>query len=200
MQKNVRPRRELPLMIGCSATLAVSIVLGYNRYTSPDRIEEKPLLDISYDAVEENPILVSEMDNFFQKELLQAIAPQHSAPNDNDYMKKLDTVCYVFGSLCEKITFIDNGFNAKNRYLYTSIPVYLMYYLDSYGTANRPLADVVSRVLVSPSDGRRGFANHDMVTINTNNIKSVREYTEVLTHEMGHVTDLGAVTGTMKIE
>lgn len=198
MTSNTRKWREYPLMAATAIIIASSIIFAYDRYMSPDRIDEKPLLDVDYTQIHEDQIEDDKgLDQFFQEELLQELEPRHGSPESDLYNEKLNTLCYTFRSVCDSIHLVDS-FSSRERYFYTAIPIYLMYYMDRYGNFDNNIMDIIHTVSVSSDPGRRGYANHDSVIINTSDINSIREYLEIMTHELGHIVDLGAVTGTMR--
>lgn len=198
MTSNTRKWREYPLMAATAIIIASSIIFAYDRYTSPDRIEEKPILDINYIEIQKDAIQhETNLNQFFQKELLQQLEPRHWSPESDLYKNKFNTLCYTFRSLCDRID-IHGSFNEKDRYFYTAIPIYLTYYMDRYGNFDYNMVDIIDTILISANYGRRGYANQDSIIINTQTINSIREYLSIMTHELGHVVDLGAVTGTMR--
>lgn len=185
-------------MAAVASVIAIMIVRGYDRYMSPDRIDEKPLLNVDYFDINNNQTQhQNDLDQFFQKELLQELEPRHGSPAYDTYSDKHNTICYAFRNVCDRIHIVD-ALSEREQYLYTAIPLYLIYYMDRYGDFDYMIEDVIAKIAISAWAGRRGYANHDSVIIYTEDIWSMREYLEIMTHELGHVIDLGAVTGTMR--
>ena len=181
-----------------ATTVAFAIILIYDRSTSPDRISEKPLLDMDYTQIDEDESQSETgLDQFFQEELLQELEPRHGAPDSAFYNDKLNTLCYSFRDVCDRVNLVDS-FSSRDRYFYTAIPIYLTHYMDRYGDLDYEIEDILHTISISSDPGRRGYANHDSIIINTSDIDSVREYLEIMTHELGHIVDLGSVTGTMR--
>lgn len=189
-------------MVICAAVLAAGIVIGYDRYTSPDRIDEKPFIQqsVDYTDVDENmatPTSGQRLEEFFHKELLQDIQPRHWSPDEKDYQTAIEQLCLHFGDMCDRIRIVGD-YHPRTAYLYTAIPLYLAHHFDLHIRADRKFGETLRSIAVSDDGGRRWYASHDSIIIYSASIDDTKEYLEIMTHEMGHVVDLGVVRGTMK--
>lgn len=104
----------------------------------------------------------------------------------------LDTLCGSI-EICEKIDF--NGtFTDEEKYSYTKIISKIVQFIDSYGTQNADIKEVITDIDINKENGqRRGYATRDTIVFNLGSVSSQKEFSELSTHEMGHITDLGYI-------
>ncbi len=131
-------------------------------------------------------------------EVLQTLYPDNHNISDVDsdimFAEKFQYVCDEHSDLCSKITFIWD-ISAKDKYVYFSLIVYVVDAIhtmidDQFDS----LYDVLESIDINAAGWlRRGWADWHNITINTEIIWSYEEFLEVLTHEIGHVVDLGMI-------
>lgn len=77
--------------------------------------------------------------------------------------------------------------------------IYLIKQIDQRITATSTVRNTLSILKhFQDTEGRRGSAGHTNIKLNTQKIGNYQEYWEVLTHELGHIIDLGVVNGKNK--
>ena len=119
--------------------------------------------------------------------------------------KNRQHVCDEFGNRCD---YVDTWwrFSRKDEYVYTAVTVYILDKINRLLHAGQALEDVLERVTVNATRwngsscerNNRWCANHHSITLNLWWMWSLAEYVEVLTHELWHVIDLGAIEWTAR--
>ena len=126
-------------------------------------------------------------------EMLQDIfSPSHNIAWDESYKDRLDMICGVYSSLCNKVT-LDGSFDAQERFFYTSIPVFLIARFDRYSNEQGDIAQALKSINIYKDLWRRGYATSSSIQINLWSMRSMREYLEIVSHELFHVIDLWVI-------
>ena len=111
-----------------------------------------------------------------------------AANNDNDLKSLCESI-----NICNKIVFQWNFLDTE-KYTYTKIISKVVQFIDDNGNQNNNIKDVINTIEVSKENGdRRGYATRDSIIFNIWSVKSNKEFIELTTHEMGHITDLGYI-------
>lgn len=110
-----------------------------------------------------------------------------------DWWAKYDKICSNRSSLCDKISYVD--ISDKDKYFYQWIINLIVSKLDNYSAL--AVSDTIKNIQVDWSNSeRRWYAGRTKIYMNPKDIKSYREFMEVLTHELGHIVDLWVVVWT----
>lgn len=114
----------------------------------------------------------------------------HASANDN-----LTSLCET-STLCDKITF--NGkYTTTNKYLYTKAIGDIVTFIDDNTTQEKKIEDTISNITINNQNGtRRWYATRDSIILNLWSVKSKKEFAELSSHEMGHITDLWYIQWT----
>lgn len=128
----------------------------------------------------------------------QDVLNQEHPSAANQASLKLDQLCTLYSDLCNKTT-REWSYTDQELLLYQLLVVYLVKQIDQRLVADTSLRYTLSVLKhFQDTQGRRGSAGHTNIKINTAKIPNYQEYWEVLTHEMGHIVDLGVVNGKGK--
>ncbi len=111
---------------------------------------------------------------------------------------KLEQLCGLYSDLCNKTT-REGTYTDSQLLTYQLLMIYLIKQIDQRITTDGQVRSTISVLKhFQDSQGRRGSAGHTNVKLNTEKIGSYQEYWEVLTHELGHIVDLGVIQGKQK--
>ena len=103
-----------------------------------------------------------------------------------------ESVCNTV-DMCNKIEFNGN-FNDTEKYTYTKIITKIVQFIDNNSNENQQMQDVISTININKGNGnRRWYATHDTVILNLWSVQSTKEFINLSTHELGHITDLGYI-------
>ncbi len=106
--------------------------------------------------------------------------------------KNLESLCESI-NICNKIVFQWNFLDTE-KYIYTKIISKVVQFIDDNGNQSNNIKEVINTIEVSKENGdRRGYATRDSIIFNLWSVKSNKEFIELSTHEMGHITDLGYI-------
>lgn len=98
--------------------------------------------------------------------------------------------------LCEKILF-SGIVSIYDTYAYTRATVALIEFIDRYGSKITTLNDTIKKININKTVwARRWYATRDSIIMNLWAVHSKKEFAELLTHEMGHIIDLGYIQWT----
>ena len=110
----------------------------------------------------------------------------------------LDTLCASDKPLCTITTFL-GSLSDTEKYNYLKQLQFLLRELDSYAKRGATLRETLQTFILNQTKAdRRGSAGRSKITINLGGMKYENEYFQVLTHEMGHIVDLGSLQGKSK--
>ncbi|HOG14998.1 MAG TPA: hypothetical protein PK674_00200 [Candidatus Absconditabacterales bacterium] len=158
----------------------------YNTGTSMDNLDEsrKDLLE-KHEIAETEP--TETIDDY--KELKE---------EQNEYLLKFQTICSSNAGLCAKIKF-QGEFDAQDKYMYLASSLYVLKHIENNQQFGKAVKQQLKEIKINNEiASRRGFAGWDTVTINLGMVKSYVEFLELITHEMGHIVDLGMIRGFSK--
>ena len=114
-----------------------------------------------------------------------------AAGNPNDLASLCDSI-----HICDKIVFNGNFLDTE-KYIYTKIIDKIITFIDTNSNQNGKIEDVIGTIEVNKDTGkRRWYATHDSIVFNLGAVQSNKEFIELETHEMGHITDLGYIQWT----
>ena len=136
-------------------------------------------------------------DEFFDNTALPPWSSWHFAAKANRYEDMLKSICKSV-NICDKIGFIGN-YSLYEKYNYTKAITTLVNFIDTHWVQKTPIKEVINKIDIKKETGnRRWFATRDTIIINLWSVKSKKEFGELLTHEMGHIADLGYLQGSSK--
>ncbi len=134
-----------------------------------------------------------EIEETYFTETAEQTTGHFAAENNFEAMK--DRLCEKI-AICEKIHF-KGKYTVYDEYIYTKAIATLIDFIDRNGTQSTPIKDIISSIDINKDMGkRRGYATRDAIIFNLWSVSSKKEFAELLTHEMGHVTDLWYLQGT----
>ena len=110
----------------------------------------------------------------------------HFAAND---AMNLENLCNRI-EICDKIVF-KWEFDDNEKYTYTKTINKIVQFIEDNSSEDKDIKEVINTIEVSKENGeRRGYATRDSIIFNVWLVKSKKEFGELSTHEMGHITDL----------
>lgn len=106
----------------------------------------------------------------------------------------IDDLCAT-ANICDKIAF--NGkYTQTEKYTYLKILTKLTRFINTNNTEDKDIDDVIERIEINNENGkRRGYATRDTIIFNIGSVQSNKEFIDLSSHEMGHITDLGYLQG-----
>jgi hypothetical protein len=111
---------------------------------------------------------------------------------------EMDSLCASDKTLCTITTF-NGSFSDTEKYSYLKQLQFLLTELDSYAKKGNSLKDTLKTFILNKIKAdRRGSAGWSKITINLGGMKYDNEYFQVISHEMGHIVDLGSLQGKSK--
>ncbi len=116
------------------------------------------------------------------------IQPQtwHFAANSQ---KNLDNLCASI-NICDKIQFNGN-FVATEKYSYIKIIDKILQFIDTNSNEDKQIEDVITNIEINKGNWeRRWYADRTSIVFNLWSVQSRKEFIELSTHEIGHITDL----------
>jgi len=115
--------------------------------------------------------------------------------SQSDYKYKFQRVCVENILVCVKVRF-DWWFTYKDKYLYLASILHVLDFLDENSNTKVKSSSILNEIVIkSDWNGRRGYATKNFIEINTELVRSYREFFDLITHELWHVWDLGVVNG-----
>lgn len=144
-----------------------------------------------------NPTQVNqELDLLVEDVLLQRTEHSAASLDESTAQEKYNELCNVYDTVCE-MTSWQWTFWWTDKYLYQALWIALLNNLDDRLSTSNTVSETLSSLLVYQSKtDARGSAWHTNVKINNYSIPTLREYREVLTHELGHTVDLWVIRWT----
>lgn len=117
--------------------------------------------------------------------IIQTETGHFAASDERDISILCDTI-----AICDKINFKGN-FTDNSKYTYTQNIIKILSFIDNNSSEEKPIEDVINTIDISNENGkRRWYATRDKIIFNVGLVKSQKEFTELWTHEIGHITDL----------
>ena len=93
-------------------------------------------------------------------------------------------------AICDKITF-KWVFTDNEKYNYIKIISKIVQFISDNSNENNDIKEVIKTIEVSKENGkRRWYATRNTIILNIWSVQSKKEFIELSTHEMGHITDL----------
>jgi hypothetical protein len=136
------------------------------------------------------------IENTIETMSLEILSNTHNAPNKAGL--KLEQLCWLYSDLCNK-TSREGSYDETELLTYQLLMIYLIKQMDQRLTSDTTVRTTLSVLKhFQDSQWRRWSAWHTNIKLNTEKILSYQEYWEVLTHELGHIIDLGVVQGTTR--
>ena len=183
------------------AFLALTIRMHY--ITEPEAILQFDYLeenaDIEHFANPEVENILAQILAILDEELPPSTVSEDSSPPISSQKTSIfDALCSSDKALCQKVSF--NGtFSDKELYAYFKQFQFLVDEIDISAKRGDEVRIVLKNFILNQTKGsRRGSAGRDKLTINLGGIMYDNEYFQVLTHEMGHIVDLGSLQGKSK--
>lgn len=114
---------------------------------------------------------------------------------ENRYAVMLENMCNKV-NICDKVYF--NGeYSVYEEYSYTKAIATLVDFIDKNWSQSTPIKTVIKEVEINKNSGkRRWYATRDSIIFNLWSVASKKEFAELVTHEMGHITDLWYIQWT----
>ncbi len=146
--------------------------------------------------VNDGSVNQDEIDKEIEQTIQNILTPTHSAAQlDSDSWKLYQNACTVYADICNKVS-REWSYNDQEKLTYQLLTIYLIKQIDQRLDTESKLRSTLSQLKIYNDDeDRRGSAGHTYVKMNVEKIPSTREYREVLTHELGHIIDLGVLNG-----
>lgn len=112
----------------------------------------------------------------------------HFAASTNSLEKLCNTI-----QICDKIEF--NGkFSDTDKYNYTKLLGKIITFIDTYGNQEKKISEIITDIQINNENGkRRWYANRYNIVFNLWAVQTKTEFSELSTHEMWHITDLGYI-------
>lgn len=147
------------------------------------------LVPTSKDYLESNEIYQDKEQEYFETGSDTTNETSHFAW---DIATNLMNLCESI-AICDKIDFKGN-FTDTEKYIYTRIISTLIQFIDENSTEEKQMEEVINRIEINKGNGnRRGYATRDTIIFNLWSVQSKKEFVQLSTHEMGHITDLGYI-------
>jgi hypothetical protein len=116
---------------------------------------------------------------------LQVQTGHFAASNENIFENLCNSI-----NICDKIHFNGNFINTE-KYSYTKIIDKIINFIGNNSNEEEKIEDVVNKIDINKENGnRRGYADWNNIVLNLWSVQSRKEFIELSTHEMWHITDL----------
>lgn len=132
------------------------------------------------------------------EELEKLDQQEHNAAelSEQEVAKNLQLLCSVYADICNK-TIREQEPKLLEKLFYQALIIAKISETDKLLKQENSLRDTLDFVKIfNDAHARRGSAGHTYVKLNTNDLKNRSEFREVMTHEFGHIVDLGMLNGT----
>ena len=182
------------------ATLVFYVWFSYNiektGYKQIDReivdyIRTYPVQEMWFEAT-------TDIEKEMQEILQEVLNPLHQAsdivPQDL-YSRRFQSLCAANNVLCNKIVFVWL-ISEYDRYIYLSLMTNVVSKADKFLQRSwyKSLISVLETITINAEWWqRRGWATWNTLVINLDKIVSYTEFSDVFTHELWHIVDLGVV-------
>lgn len=132
--------------------------------------------------------------------LAQETKPDHPSAENRVLQDPLTLLCQKNQPLCEKIVWTGEV-NDQEKLSYTSQYLEIITFLDEHLMQGADIKKVFKTLIINGQKGkRRGGATRKRITMNLASMGDPSEFWGVLTHEFGHIVDLGVLNGISKIQ
>ena len=114
---------------------------------------------------------------------------------ESSYERLYQNLCNR-ANICDKI--ILNGITSTyDKYAYTRATIALIDFVDNNWSTSTTLKNTIKKIDINKTTWtRRWYATRDSIIMNLWSVKTKKEFAELLTHEMGHIIDLGYIQWT----
>jgi hypothetical protein len=93
--------------------------------------------------------------------------------------------------MCSKVDFIGN-YTDRDKYLYLGGIFKVADFIDNTLITKQKAENALNAIILNKNIGdRRGYSTHDTVNLYLGAVTSKQEFLELVSHEMGHILDLG---------
>ena len=121
---------------------------------------------------------------------------EHGSAVDSEQF--LAYLCQQKPHYCQKIIY-SGDFSSLDKFEYTSQYFTILSFLDEHKKFWLPVESALKTFIINSQKGKRRWgATASRITINLDSMGEKSEYRGVLTHEFGHIVDLGSLQGTQK--
>jgi len=165
------------------AVIVFYLLLAFNIFHLGERLvpSTKDFLEINVPQEDQNL-----EENYLNIDTTTQAQTGHFAASNKDILQALcDSI-----AICGKIHF--NGiFSTTEKYIYIKIISKIVQFIADNGNQDKDIKEVISKIDINKENGnRRGYATRDTIIFNLWSVQSRKEFLELSTHEMGHITDL----------
>ncbi len=162
------------------------VLLAFNVFRIGEKLVPSTKDYLQINVPQENQNLE---ENYMNNDTATQASTGHFAAGN---MANLESLCNNI-AICDKIHF--NGtFSETEKYNYTKFFSKIVQFIADNGNQNKDIKEVINKIDINKENGnRRGYATHDTIIFNLGSVKSNKEFIELSTHEMGHITDLGYI-------
>ncbi len=136
----------------------------------------------------------TEQDAFFKDYLNQEEINQEEILTENQHQSAWDEtlLCKPQDPLCNKISTLDIETSQANRYINNTHDI--TYTINDNLMSKKELIDTLKEILLKYwISERRWYATRNRIIINTAIIEDDEEFSNLVTHELGHIVDLWVV-------
>ncbi len=196
LQQHIFFIAQLLIRISCSFFVGSYLLHEQNTPARHDHHEDK--LDESWTPTQRQQTKVDK--SVVDQELATLVNEirtdkEHSAPSlsETDAKQKYAELCSIYRKSCSN-TLRDGSYGRAEKYMYQWLSIALFQQIDNRLSTRESLQNTLSELKIyEDTNQRRWSAWHTTVKINSEKIPTGREYREVLTHELGHIVDLGVL-------
>jgi len=127
-------------------------------------------------------------ESFYERETGVQTGTQHYTA-ENNYDRLRESLCKRI-AICDKIQF--NGtYSSYENYSYTRAVAWLVDFINKNNTQEKDINANIKKIDINKDTGkRRWYATRESIILNLWSVWSKKEFAELLTHEMWHITDL----------
>lgn len=181
------------------ATIVFYAMLSFNVF----RVGEL-LVPSSKDYLQVDPQLIGTTNDsgaiYIQEAIqeIQSSSQWHGAASAStgEYQSKRQGICNSNTSLCKDISFVGT-YTDYEKFLYLWAIFKVANFIHSYLITHQSLDDTLQEIKISKDNGtRRGYATWTDVVLNLWSVATRQEFLELISHELGHILDLGMLNGT----
>ena len=118
-----------------------------------------------------------------------------SADTTSQSQSKFQTICDSNTTLCDEIQFVGD-YTEKEKFLYLSSIFKVINFINDNLITQQKTENALTNLSINKDTGnRRWYATHDTVVLNLWSVQNSKEFLELVTHELGHILDLGVLQG-----
>lgn len=126
--------------------------------------------------------------------------PEHQSADNIFWKTAYERLCIKHQNFCEKIVW-SGAFTSQEKEIYTRQYLEISEFLEQHLMRGEAISKTLQTLIINSEKGkRRGWATRKRITINLASLADPRDFWWVLTHEFGHIVDLGALKGISKTQ